>query len=73
MKKVGGIALLCISLILVSVILVGFLQKKYDYPDYEMNDFSEASEEERDAIALFMPMTAVPFQKVNILISSMHI
>lgn len=53
MKKVGGIALLCISFILVSVILVGFLQKKYDHPDYEMYDFSDASEEERDAIALF--------------------
>lgn len=48
MKKVCCIALLCITFVMVS-----FYFENYYHPSYELNDFSDASEEEREAIALF--------------------
>lgn len=58
MKKACCVALLCITFVIMS-----FYFEKYYHPSYELNDFSDASEEEREAIALFYADDSSPISE----------
>ncbi len=58
MKKACCVALLCITFVIMS-----FYFEKYYHPNYELNDFSDASEEEREAIALFYADDSSPISE----------